>query len=306
VTVAVLFPGQGAASAAMGLALAERFDPARQLLALAGEAAGVDALRLLARGGRALDRTEVLQPVLTAVCLGAWEALKSAGLRPRFVAGHSLGELGAAVAAGALEAPEAIRLAAVRGRLMGEAAAREPGGMLALQTGDWRQVAAALRRGRRAGWIGLAARNAPDEWVLSGAPLALAAAAAGVPGERLRVAGAWHSRAMDPAVDPLERALRERCRRPSAATMVVNRTGRPLGERDELPAILAAQLTHPVRWTATLGYLVGEGVADWVTAGPGKIVRALLRRTAGASARVHGTEDFADFSRTVEALCPPS
>ena len=304
-SVALLFPGQGSASAAMGLSLAERFVPARELLALAGEVSGVNATRLLARGGRDLDRTEVLQPLLAAVCLGAWDALRSAGLRPDFVAGHSLGELGAAVVAGALDAREAIRLAALRGRLMGEAASLKPGGMLALKTGAWREVLAALRRGRRSGWIELAARNAPDEWVLSGAPAALTAAAAGMAAEKLRVAGPWHSRAMRPAAEALERALRAKCARRSGPTWVVNRTARPLGEAGDPAAILAGQLTRPARWTGTLGYLARQGVADFVTAGPGKILRALLRRTLGAEVRVHGTEDFADFSRTVEALCPP-
>jgi malonyl CoA-acyl carrier protein transacylase len=122
--------------------------------------------------------------------------------------------------------------------------------------------------------------------------------------EKLRVAGPWHTRAMLPAASALERALRAKCARPNGPTWVVNRTGRPLGEAGDPAAVLAGQFTHPVRWTGTLGYLARQGVADYVTAGPGKILRALLRRTLGAEVRVYGTEDFEDFSRTVEALCP--
>jgi [acyl-carrier-protein] S-malonyltransferase len=294
-----LFPGQGAEEPRMGLALAAAFPPAAALLALAGELAGVEPLSLLARGGPALGRTEVLQPLLVAVALGAFRAAAATGLRPGLVAGHSLGELAAWSASGAIDDEAAVRLAARRGQLMAAEAARTPGAMAVFA--DEAALAAALAAGRPHGQLGLAARNAPDEWVVSGAEAAVAAALRAVPGRRLRVAGAWHSPAMSPAVEPFREAARAVRRSPAGAPLLSGVTGSLVEEAGRVPDLLAEALLAPIQFTRLLSEAVRRGVTDVVVLGPPKVVRGLVRRSLGPLP-VHVVCDPGDAGRVAEVL----
>lgn len=286
----------------MGLELAERSERGLALLERAGRAAGVDARRVLERGGEAFARTEVMQPLLVAVCLITAEALRAAGHGPDLVAGHSIGELAAWSAAGCVAPEVTIELAALRGRLMAREAARCPGGMLALVGCDEAAALRALEHGRSHGAAAIAANNAPDEWVLTGDHAALTAIAAAVPSVRLPVAGPWHSRAMEGAVEELRLAMEEVKRSPPRARLIVNRTGLFAPREDLYPALLAGQLTHPIAWAQTLATLIEAGVTDIVTVGPGKVLRGLIRKNVGSAARVHTTEGAGDLDRTREAL----
>ena len=258
--------------------------------------------RLLERGGKALDSTFVLQPAIVAASLGAASALAGAGVKPAFVAGHSLGEVAAFCAAGVFGADAAIDLAAERGRAMALCAARRPGGMICVHAPCEAALQPMLELGRREGELALAAHNAPDEWVLSGEPAALSAVTAAHGSERVPTHGAWHSSAMAGAVEEVRAAAHGRVLPPPHAPIVGNRDGRLLGAQDDFAALLAEQLTRPVRWAQTLSTLAAAGVTDLVTVGPGKVLRALARKNLGTAVRVHGTEDAADVKRTVEAL----
>jgi [acyl-carrier-protein] S-malonyltransferase len=299
--IALLFPGQAPKHLLSAVADTASDPAGRALLDRAAAAAQVPYSRLLERGGRALDRTEILQPVLTAVALHAARALLDAGIVAHAVAGHSLGELAAWSAAGALTPDDAVDLAALRGRLMAREADRSPGGLLALLDGSDAAIARAFAAGSPHGHLAIAAWNAPDEIVLTGAPAALAAAAAVVPARPIPVAGAWHSPAMAGAVEELRRALHSAPRSPLACPLVANRDGRVAAE-DTIADLLAEQLTHPICWTRTLETLSELGITDHVTAGPGAVLRGLLRKCRGADTRVHGTEDAADRRRTLAAL----
>jgi [acyl-carrier-protein] S-malonyltransferase len=300
--VAFLFPGQGMEVPRMGLELARGHGPAGDLLDLASRVTGQDARRLLRRGGGALGRTEVLQPLLTAVSLGALRALSARGVRPDLVAGHSLGELAAWAAAGGISHEDAVSLAATRGRLMARQAALHPGGMAALRCGA-EQVPAALERGRRRGALDLAAHNAPDEWVFSGDRPALRALAAAWPARPLQVSGPWHGRAMAGAADELRRAAAELAREQGAARLVCNDSGQEADPR-QMPELLAGQLVRPVLWAASLATLVAAGVRDFVTLGPGRVLRGLARKNLGLSVRVHSTEDAAGLDHTAKSVGP--
>jgi [acyl-carrier-protein] S-malonyltransferase len=302
VKIAFLFPGQGSELPGMGLDLAGRSEAARALLERA-EACAEQPLRLaLQRGGAALARTELLQPALTGVCLGVAGELLRAGVSPDVVAGHSLGELSAAAAAGWLTPHEAVELACIRGRLMGLEAARHPGGMLALSPGTEAELDRALAIGRRQGVLDVAARNGSDEWVLSGEHSALRAVQTAVPCVPLRVSGAWHSRLMAGAVEPFRQSLR--------ASLAGPREGRPmlsgltggLVESTPIADLLADALTRQVCWTAVLHAITELGVTDVVTVGPGKVVRGLTRRALGDTVRLHATDRPRDLDSAVEAL----
>jgi [acyl-carrier-protein] S-malonyltransferase len=301
VKVALLFPGQASRNLLAALEDAARDPAGLALLDRAAAAAGVPRERLFERGGRALDRTEILQPALTAIALHAARSLALDGVTPLAVAGHSLGELAAWSIAGGISAEDAVDLAALRGRLMAREAERFPGGLLALLDGSDAAVHRALAAGLPHGSLAVAAWNAPDEVVLTGAAAALAAAAFAVPARPLAVAGAWHSPAMAAAVSELRAALHAAPRHPLVCPLIANRDGLSAPE-DRIPDLLAEQLTHPIQWTRTLATLTNLGVTDLVTAGPGAVLRGLARKCLGASTRVHGTEDAADRRRTLSAL----
>jgi [acyl-carrier-protein] S-malonyltransferase len=288
---AVLFGGQGTEVPRMGLEIAAEHAPARALLERAGALAGVDASALLESGGTALSRTAVIQPLLVAVQLGALALL---GTTYTYAAGHSLGELSAWSAAGALTAEAAVELAAARGAAMERETTRHPGGMVALTNTSAERIAGLLAR---APGCVLAAHNAPGEYTLSGPVPALKALAAHVRTTRLPVAGAWHSPAMADAVEDVLTAARERLQASHTATVITNRTGEAAASDADVAELLAGQLVRPVQWARTLATLGAAGVEEYLVVGPGKLMRALVAKNLG-HARVRIVETLADLRET--------
>jgi len=295
VSVAFLFPGQGAEAPLMGGPALLRSERVRGWLAAASTIVGVDVAEAIERGIPELRRTEVAQPALTAVCLGLYAALAERGVRPDVVAGHSLGEVAAFAAAGACSLEAAVTLAAKRGRLMAEAAATTPGGMLALKVATEHDVRAALAVGGGVGRIELAAENGPDEWVLTGDKPALMAVAACFPAVLLPVAGPWHSRAMAGAEARFRRTLARLRLRPPRCALVVNRDGGLVSADADLVDLLAGQLTRPIGWVRAMATLTALGTRTWVIVGPGRTLRGLVRKNAGPAARVVIVQDEGDL-----------
>jgi len=298
VKLAFLYPGQGMQGPTLPDAIA-RGSAERAYLE---QVLGSDLSRGLAHGGAQLERTDVLQPALVAACLAVTARLVEAGVEPSVVAGHSVGEIAALAAAGGVSPESAVELSALRGRLMAREAALHSGGMLALQEATEQTVDAALAVGAPHGHIGLAAVNAPDQWVLSGEHRALDAVLAQFPSRRLQVAGAWHSKLMEGALAEFEHALRMLSVRPLRTTLVFNRTGKPMEAFDDVIATLAGQLVRPVQWMASLTTLERLEITDVVTVGPGRILRGLVRKNLGTRVSVHTTEDATDIAHTIERL----
>jgi [acyl-carrier-protein] S-malonyltransferase len=302
VRVALLFPGQGTKGVLPALDFAVASSAGRALVDRAAAATGLSRADLSARDGRALERTAVLQPVITAVALVAHGRLMAAGVSAAVVAGHSLGEIAAWSAAGGVAPEDAVDVAALRGRLMEREATRRPGGLLALLDGRADALEEALAVGRAHGEIEVGAVNAPDEIVLAGDDAALRAVAAALPSRRLPVAGAWHGPAMRGAVEELRAALRGLPRRPAHTPFVSNRDGAKVMSEEVLPNLLAEQIARPVRWTEALSTIAAHEPDAFVTVGPGAVLRGLVRKAPGLSrAVVLGTEDEADLSRTLRA-----
>ncbi len=243
--------------------------------------------RALRRGDPALRASEHLQPTLVAIQLATVAVLAQAGIQPDVVAGHSLGELSAVAASGALEPVRAVGLAALRGRLMSDAARRHPGGMIALE------------HACELPGLELAAHNAADAWVMTGANVDIEAALATVRATRLPVAGPWHSRYMADAEVHFTRALSDVPFSRPQVPVIANRDGTA---RDDWRELLAGQLTRSIAWVAVLEALRVDAVETIVTVGPGKVMRGLVRRTLGDGVRVLGTEDERDLARTIEVL----
>lgn len=282
-TLAFVFPGQGARNVLEAVEWAARSPQGRALVDRACSSAGCTLEDVRRHAGRLLESTRVLQPVLTAVCLTTLAQLQAHGVRPDAAVGHSLGELAALACAGRLRAEEAIELAAVRGSAMESAAAERPGGLVALSS-----LAIAREAMAAIGGLELALINAADEIVIAGSNEALAAVLARFPGRRVAVSGPWHSSAMQPAVEPLRRAL------PRESPALVVLPGGP-GSVNELPE----RLVSTVDFVTTLQTVHADA---WLIVGPGHVLRGLLRRTLGASARILTTESEADLHRTLEQL----
>jgi len=267
---ALLFPGQGSQTADMRETV-ERHRP--DLLELAQREVGPDLFE------RAADGTRWAQPAIFCAALAGWDSMRDE-VEPDAMAGHSLGEITALVAAGALSDEDGLRLVAARGRLMQEAAEETgDGGMTAVRARDDNreliaEVAAATN-------VAIANDNAPDQLVLSGALSALDAAEAqlkerGVRGKRLPVAGAFHSPLMEPAVEPFRALVNETEIGEPRVPVYSCVTAEPF---DDIPGLLVRALTEPVRWLDVMHALDARGVTDFVETGPGQVLTNLVKKS---------------------------
>ena len=262
---AALFPGQGSHQPGMRDLVAVE---APELLGRCLELTGDDPFE------RAADSTRFAQPAIFCASVAGWRRAARGDLGDVVaLAGHSLGELAALVAAEALDALDGLALVDLRGRLMADAGG---GTMLALLGAD-EETAEAIAHGHG---VAVANVNAPGQVVLSGPPDALDAAAAtarshGHQALELGVTGAFHSPAMEPAVAPFAAALERVTIRAPRVPVVSCTTAEPMADvrRD-----LAAALTRPVRWTATMRTLAGMGADRFVDVGPGRVLHKLVRR----------------------------
>ena len=273
----IIFPGQGSQTPDMRATVAEHRP---DLLELVGAAVGVDPFP------RAEDATSYAQPAIFCASLAGWEALG----RPTgdFMAGHSLGELAALVAAGAINDRDGLELVALRGRLMHESGVRAGnGGMLALIGAGAAEHAGALAE---AHGLSVANDNSPLQVVLSGerAKFAEAAGAAQELGLRpieLPVTGAFHSPMMEGALPEFTAALdRTEVHDPQVPVLSAV-TAAPF---DDIRRRLADALISPVRWRETVLAMHEEGAERFVEVGPGKVLTGLVKRTVRDVELVHG------------------
>jgi [acyl-carrier-protein] S-malonyltransferase len=265
---AILFPGQGSQTPEMRDVVA---DVRPDLLELATEIVGEDPFPKAEQG------TDYAQPAIFCASLAGWESLG----RPEgdFMAGHSLGELAALVAAGSLEERDGLELVALRGRLMQESGERAgDGGMLALLGSGAADHAHELAE---AHGLSVANDNSPQQVVLSGAKDALPQAAGGAKDLGLRavelsVSGAFHSPMMAAAVPEFEQAVHKVKISPPRVEVLSAVTAAPF---EDVAAQLTEALTSPVRWRETLLALHERGADRFVEVGPGKVLSGLVKRT---------------------------
>jgi len=260
--IAVLFPGQGSQTAEMASAV-QRARP--DLLARCREALGADPFERIGEG------THMAQPAIYCASLAGWSSLSEISVS--LMAGHSLGELAALVAAGAISELEGLRLVVLRGRLMHEAGG---GGMMAVGA----PLPEATKLAERFG-LAVANDNAPEQVVLSGDESAIGAAcagakAAGVRATRLSVSGAFHSPAMASAADALKDALSRATIGEPRIPVLSGVTATPF---DDVRARLVESLTSPVRWREIVLELSRRGATRFVEAGPGRVLSGLVRKT---------------------------
>lgn len=286
-TVAFLFPGQGAQAVGMGADAYAGSPAARAVFDEADAALETPLSRLILEGpAEELTRTENAQPAMlcvsAALLRAAEERLGGAMPRPAFVAGHSVGEYAALVAAGALSLADGLRLVRTRGELMQAACDEMPSGMAAL-------IGLALEPALRA-CEGTGAQvanvNSAEQIVIGGPNAALEQAVANAKeaGARraipLDVAGAFHTEAMRPAQSAMDAALERAPIAAPSAPVVANATAQPLSDPEELRRELSAQLCGCVRWMQSVEYIASAGVTRFVEFGPGKTLTGLAKRIA--------------------------
>ena len=309
--IACTFPGQGSQAVGMGQALADQFPICAATFAEADEALGESLSGLIFNGpADRLTLTENAQPAILTMSVAVWRLLEQRGLKPSFVAGHSLGEYSAHVAAGTLAFADAVRLVRNRGRYMQQAVPVSEGAMAAILGLDESGVARACLEAAEGDVVSPANLNAPGQIVIAGSAAAVARA-----GERAKALGAkraialqvsapFHCALMEPAAERLTPELRAARSQDPRIPVVANVDAEP--KRTAAAAIdaLIRQVCSPVRWENVIQRLASEGVTAYVEVGPGKVLSGLVKKIV-RDATILNVEGPDDLS-AVEALFTPA
>lgn len=282
---AFVFPGQGSQFVGMGKDLYENNALAKELFDKADEILGFKITDIMFAGtDEQLKQTNVTQPavflhsVISALCLGD-------DFKPAMVAGHSLGEFSALVAAGALSFEDGLKLVAARANAMQKACEANPGTMAAIIGLSDEKVEEVCSEVSVDGQIVVAANyNCPGQLVISGNVEAVNAAceklkeAGAKRALPLKVGGAFHSPLMQPAKDELQAAIEQTEFAAPSCPVYQNVDAKAHTDAAEIKANLTAQLTSPVRWTASVQAMIADGADDFIECGPGKALQGMIGR----------------------------
>lgn len=303
-----IFPGQGAQSPGMGKGLFESSAAARKVFEEADDALGFAVSRLCFEGpAEDLQLTENTQPAILTVSVAAFRALLDAGMpAPAFVAGHSLGEYSALVAAGALTLSEAVRTVRARGRYMQEAVPVGTGAMAAVIGGELTDIERVCAEASGDQICSVANINSPSQFVIAGNTEAVERAIELLQGIakrviRLKVSAPFHCALMKPAQDRLAADLERLEFKQPAMPVITNVDARATTAPGELRAALVRQVSAPVRWVESMQLLVDQGVDTFVEAGPGKVLSGLMRQI-NRDVKTLNVEDAASLEAAQAAL----
>lgn len=305
-SLAFLYAGQGSQHPGMGADLYEAHPAFRAVL----DAADVDfdlKTTMFTDPDGVLNLTEYTQPCMVAFAAGMTALLAERGIVPDYAAGLSLGEYSALQCAGVFTAPQAISLAAFRGKAMAAAAAGRPCGMTAVLGLDREKLQEACRQAAGAGVVEIANYNCPGQLVIGGEQAAVdkAAALAKELGAKrclpLKVSGPFHTSLLAPAGDALREKFRETAFGAMRIPVLFNCLGREMGPEDTIPALLEKQVQTSVYMEDTIRRLAELGVDTIVEIGPGKALSGFVKKTAPAI-RTYAVETCADLDALSAAL----
>ncbi|HYR91575.1 MAG TPA: ACP S-malonyltransferase [Terriglobia bacterium] len=306
--IAFVFPGQGAQYPGMGRDIAEKFPVARRVFDEADAALNFSISPLCFNGPEEdLKLTENTQPAILTTSVALFRVLEQKGIRPDFVAGHSLGEYSALVAAGALESGEAAALVRRRGCYMQEAVPVGVGAMAALLGLDLPAVLSVCERAAEGQVVSPANLNSPGQIVIAGnreaveRALVLAKEAGAKRAILLQVSAPFHCALMMPAEERLSVDL-ERCSFQSLkCPLVTNVDAQSIRTGAEARSALKRQVSRPVRWHESIQRLLDEGVRTFVEVGPGRVLLGLIR-SIDKSVTMLNVEDEKSVENTFSAL----
>ncbi|MCR1920145.1 ACP S-malonyltransferase [Flavonifractor plautii] len=305
-SLAFLYAGQGSQHPGMGADLYEAHPAFRVVL----DAAGVDfdlKTTMFTDPDGVLNLTEYTQPCMVAFAAGMTALLAERGIVPDYAAGLSLGEYSALQCAGVFTAPQAISLAAFRGKAMAAAAAGRPCGMTAVLGLDREKLQEACRQAAGAGVVEIANYNCPGQLVIGGEQAAVdqAAALAKELGAKrclpLKVSGPFHTSLLAPAGDALREKFKETAFGAMRIPVLFNCLGREMGPEDTIPALLEKQVQTSVYMEDTIRRLAELGVDTIVEIGPGKALSGFVKKTAPAI-KTYAVETCADLDALSAAL----
>ena len=284
---AFLFPGQGSQAVGMGQALAREFPEARAVFAAADDALGMSLSRLCFEGPESeLVLTRNTQPAILTVSAAAHAVYVARAPQADFVAGHSLGEYSALVAARSLSLPDAVRAVRERGTLMQEAVPAGTGAMAAVLGLEPEAVARVCAEAAGGEVVSAANFNSPEQTVIAGSTAAVERASAKLKDSGakrvvpLPVSAPFHCALMEPVKARLAEVLARCTISAPAIPVVTNVEARPNTDAARVVPLLLEQVSAPVRWLETIRFLHGAGVTRMVELGPGRVLSGLVKRIA--------------------------
>jgi [acyl-carrier-protein] S-malonyltransferase len=306
--LAFLFPGQGSQAVGMGKDLYERYPVAKQAFEEADHALGIKLSQLCFEGPEdQLRLTENTQPAILTVSVAAWRVLNEKGMRPSFVAGHSLGEYSAHVAAGTLSFTDAVRAVRNRGKYMQEAVPVGTGSMAAIVGMNIEAVATLCTDAAQGEVCDPANINSPDQIVISGSVAAveravkLAEERGAKRAKMLQVSAPFHCSLMKPAQERLAADLEALSFSAPQITVIANVYAKPVEDAVSAREALIRQVTGSVKWNESIQLLIGRGVETFIEVGPGKVLSGLMRQIDRTKKAVN-VEDEASLQKTMEYL----
>jgi [acyl-carrier-protein] S-malonyltransferase len=306
--VAFVFPGQGSQYPGMGKELAEKYSAARAVFEEADKALGFSISKICFEGTEdELKLTANTQPAILTVSVAAFRVLAEKGIYPDFVAGHSLGEYSALVAAGGLKFADAVRLVHKRGTYMQEAVPAGQGAMAAILGISPAVVQDACKRAAEGEICSAANLNSPEQTVISGHANAVKRAVeiASQSGAKraviLPVSAPFHSALMMPAQEKLEKDLLATHFSDLQIPLVTNVDADSTRKGDEARQALIRQVTMPVRWEESMRFLLDENVRTFIEVGPGRVLTGIMRQIE-RSVTTLSVEDDKSLAATIEKI----
>ena len=307
-TIALLFPGQGSQAVGMGKDLAEKYPAARRTFDEADEALGYKLSTICFEGPEdQLRLTEITQPAILTVSIAALRVLETRLPKPSYVAGHSLGEYSAHVAAGTFSFTDAVRTVRNRGKYMQEAVPVGVGAMAAILGMDAEKVAAVCNDAAQGEVCEPANLNSPEQIVISGNTAAVERAAK-LADERgakraklLPVSAPFHCSLMKPAQDRLEGDLNKLTMHQPVYPVACNVEAELVRDQVRARDTLVRQVTGSVKWDPCMRLLIAQGVQTFVEVGPGKVLCGLMRQIDRSKICLNVSDD-ASLTKTLESL----
>ncbi|MFB3895450.1 MAG: ACP S-malonyltransferase [bacterium] len=282
--IAIVFPGQGSQSVGMGKEFYDSFPIAREIFDQANQELGFSLTELCFSGPEdKLKQTINAQPALFTVGYIAYRLLGEQGINPAVVAGHSLGEYTALVAAGVFDFETGLKLVAERGKLMQSAGTDNPGSMAAVLGMTEPEILDVCKQAESTGYVGVANYNCPGQIVITGSVAGVAKAvelitAQGKKAIPLPVSGAFHSPLMESAAKPLTALIEQQQFQNPNIAVVPNVTAEYASDAGSIKAALVKQMLSPVLWEASVRKMINTGITCVVEAGIGKVLCGMVKR----------------------------